>query len=61
MVMRHRLIALTAAVLIAGAYTVSLASDSLCSVFRSTRHLSRKPAARAASADTTAAKLAAHR
>ena len=62
MSLRHRIVVLASAGLIAAGLTAALAFEPLCSVFRSTRHFARKPAAHSATPVTTASptSLAAH-
>jgi hypothetical protein len=62
MSLRHRIVVLASAGLIAAGLTAALAFEPLCSVFRSTRHYARKPAVHSAAPATTATptSLAAH-
>jgi hypothetical protein len=62
MSLRHRIVVLASAGLLAAGLTAALAFEPLCSVFRSTRHYARKPAAHSGAPATTATptSLAAH-
>jgi hypothetical protein len=62
MSLRHRIVVLASAGLIAAGLTAALAFEPLCSVFRSTRHYARKAAAHSTTPVTTATptSLAAH-
>jgi hypothetical protein len=62
MSLRHRIVVLASAGLIAAGLTAALAFEPLCSVFRSTRHYARKPAMHSGGPATTATptSLAAH-
>ena len=62
MSLRHRIVVLASAGLIAAGLTAALAFEPLCSVFRSTRHYARKPAAHSTTPVTAATptSLAAH-
>jgi len=62
MSLRHRIVVLASAGLIAAGLTAALAFEPLCSVFRSTRHYARKPALHSNTPVTTVTptSLAAH-
>jgi hypothetical protein len=62
MSLRHRVVVLASAGLIAAGLTAALAFEPLCSVFRSTRHYARKSAAHSTAPVTTPTptSLAAH-